>query len=134
MTRLLALALLLTACGGGGTDETEPTVRQRYYTALCPLYSDTTCVDNQTNSCGGSLSFDSEADCRTFLSFAHSGCNDLDGALEASSDTETCIADLEAFDCSTTDICDGSGSSVISAACLAVESVIETACPDDSGM
>ena len=131
---LLLVPFLLFGCK---KEEEGPdtTLRNAYFEALCRFYSDTTCVDNQIDSCGGAISFDTNDECQQFFRFAAAGCT---GYVEALNDNQStvqgCIDQLDAFNCGTEDICDGEDSILEAGDCGAVDVVMEDVCPEDTSL
>lgn len=129
--RSLLIALMLVGCGTSATED-EPSRRSVYLDSLCRMYVEDTCVTSQDDSCGGSISFDTIADCGAFFRFALSQCDGVTEALEDNADVESCITALDAYDCATEPVCDSEGTLIAGgAACLATDELIQSLCPDD---
>ncbi len=129
----LVLAALLVACGPSEEKQTEigQDLAKDYASSACRLYSDETCVQNQTDSCGMSISFDSRGDCSTFMWWGFLSC--ADGIFQAMWENEDvvmgCIAELDALDCAADDICDDAGGSVfVSGDCGEVDALMADYC------
>lgn len=138
---LLAL-LALAGCGKDADDTAaDPDQAGRdlfhaYVDALCRLYSDPLCVQNQVDTCGGSLSFESEADCSTFLNLGFASCDsEVYGAIvEAEATVTACIGQIEAVDCVDGAICDEHGdSAATTGACDDLDTLISPYCEQDTG-
>lgn len=134
-TVLLLAPFLLFGCNKE-PEGPDNTLRNAYLESLCRFYTDETCVDNQLDSCGGVLSFDSSDECQQFLRFALAGCDDYVDVLNDNESTvQGCIDDMDAFDCDNDEFCDAtSGDDIFDAGdCLATDELIQATCPDDTG-
>ena len=101
--RALTLALplgFLLACGPSEEKQEDlgQDISKAYSSSVCRLYSDETCVQNQSDSCGFSISFDSRGDCSTFMWWGFLSCGDgVFQALWENEDTvQACIDEMDA--------------------------------------
>jgi len=133
----LALLLVLPLLSGCTSKEQKAAdLQSSYYDAVCRLYSDETCVQNMSDTCGMSLSFDTPADCVGFLTFAQaqSGC-DVASVLADNEDlVNACLDQIDAWDCNSQDQCDDQGNYMPDQGdCAALSAAIDLACPSDTG-
>lgn len=133
--RTALLALVLLGCGTTGDTDETPSRKSVYTTSLCRLYSEPACVTSQDDSCGFSLSFDTVSDCTLLYNLGWGGCDGLADAMEGNADVDACITALDALDCATDPICDTNSDFIAGGApCAAVQVIIDSHCPDDSGL
>jgi len=134
MHRLLPL-LLLAACEPSEEEQADlgRDLSQDYAKAACRLYTEEACVQNQSDTCGVALSFETMADCRDFFTFLFLTCaDDVYAALWENEDlVADCVAELGAFDCTSDEICTEDGGIWVSGACGELDDVLEGYC--DSG-
>lgn len=129
MPRLAALLLPLALVACKSDEKKAEDLKDEYFDEICRLYSDADCIQNQEDSCGGSLSFDSVSDCKTFLILFGGSC-DYEGAIAADIDgAEACIDQVAGWDCATQPICDDQGNFAPEAgACGDLNDAIEETC------
>ncbi|MCK6506048.1 hypothetical protein L6R53_22145 [Myxococcota bacterium] len=134
---LLAALLpsLALAVGCKNEEEKAADLESAYLDAICRLYSEPACVDNMSDTCGFSISFDTAADCKMFMvMFMDPEC-DMGGVLLENQDAaEACIEQIDSFDCAAEDVCAEDGTYTPEAGdCLEVSAAIAQACPSDTG-
>jgi hypothetical protein len=133
----VAAFLVFLGCGGDDEDEAAGDLYSSVVGAVCRLQSDPTCVEQMGSECSVSISYDSQADCETFMAFAWGGCDELDGMLDdVAADAEACVAQLDAFTCGGSEpICDENGTWITATGpCAAVDQVFNEACADTGEM
>jgi len=138
MRRLLPL-LLLAACEPSPEEQADlgRDLARDYAQAACRFYTDAACIENQTETCGGAMSFETMADCTSFFSFAFAMCDDgVYAALWEEEDLVLdCVAEIEAVDCVDGAICAEDGTSVFdTGACGELDLILQGFCDQgDSG-
>ncbi len=134
---LLPFAALL-GCGPSleKQEELGKDIAKVYASSACRLYAEQACVQNQSDSCGFSISFDSRGDCSTFMWWSFLSCDD--GLFQALYENEelvqACTDQMDAVDCGADPICDDSGGSVFADAdCEALDDLLLDYCAGDTG-
>ncbi len=105
---LLPLALLL-GCTPSPEKQAEigRDLSKEYAQSACRFYTDDSCLANMSDSCGGTISFESMGDCESFFSWAFMACSDdVYAALWEMEDAVTgCIDQMDAWDCGGDPLC-----------------------------
>lgn len=127
---VLASILLLGACKS--EEEQQDELRDDYLGAVCRIYSEPACIDNMSEHCGFSISFDSQSECLQFmLLFMDPSC-DMGASLLAEEDAaRSCLSELEGYDCSAEPLCNDDGEFLPEQAgdCATVTQALEADCP-----
>ena len=111
-------------------------LQQRYVEAACRLYVEPECLTNTTDTCGFSLSFESQTDCELFFALVGASCSIGETLLQDEDAADACIAYMDAWDCSTEDICDADGNYLPEGGdCASTSAALALACNsgDDTG-
>lgn len=133
MTRTFAALLVLALLPGckGNKSGKEVALRNDYVDALCRVYQDDAqCVQNVQENCGGIITFDSGTSCQSFLDILLFNCPGyLDDLYNHKDVVQSCIAQLQGFDCSSQAWCDTSGTEFASTGdCQTVSQLIQAHC------
>jgi hypothetical protein len=134
----LSLAAVLVACGPSEEKQIEigKDLSKEYAKSACRLYAEEACVQNQSDSCGFSISFDSRGDCSTFMWWGFLSCDDgvFQALWESEDIVQACIAQMDAVDCAADPICDEQGGSVFAEDdCAEMDALMADFCDGDTG-
>lgn len=129
-TMTTSMLFFAPACGD---EEPDFALRDKYVGALCRFYVEGDCADNVVASCGGAITFSSEADCKELFIYGLALCTGSNDAINDNADlVNECVQALESFDCVNGQACDADDNSIMtSGACGELDAILDPLCPGD---
>lgn len=131
----LAPLLLLLACKDKDSEEAGSSATDSYTDALCRLYTDPACTTAMQEECTVSISFDTEADCRTFLGYLIDGCTGAAAWFSQNADlVQSCAEQVNGIECGTDPLCDEAGADAATTGpCAEIDAQLDALCGADTG-